>query len=207
MNKLRARDASLLFAPQLIEPRLLIEIREQHHLQTMQHYSFPSDPTPGSRLFKQVVEERRADNLKLIFRLLGLLFPIKDIHDTYYGVTSDDPRVRDHAVEFLDSLLPETLKRSLIPLLDRRGSTTRPETTAAELSSGQGALIDMLASVVKGPDPWFATCALYAIGEQKLPVPETVIRDAMAQPDRMVHEAAEAAWRRLTESAKLRACL
>ncbi len=207
MNKLRARDASLLFDPQLVERRLLIEIREQHRLQMMRHYSFPSDPTPGSRLFKQVVEERMADNLKLIFRLLGLLFPIKDIHDTYYGVTSDDLRVRDHAVEFLDSLLPETVRRTLIPLLDRRGSTTRPEATAAELSSGQGALIDMLASVVEGPDLWLTTCALYVIGEQKLPVPETVIRDAMAQPDRMVREAAEATWRRLTEPAKLKACL
>ncbi len=200
LNKLRVRDASLLFDLQLIEPRLLIEIREQHHLQTMQQHSFPSDPTPGSRLFKQVVEERRADNLKLIFRLLGLLFPIKDIHDTYYGVTSDDLRVRDHAVEFLDSLLPETLKRTLIPLIDRRGSTTRPEATAVDLSSGQGALIDMLAPVVKGPDPWLVTCALYVIGEQRLPVPEAVIRDAMAQPDRMVRETAEATWCRLHES-------
>ncbi|MBX3305385.1 MAG: hypothetical protein KF751_04955 [Nitrospira sp.] len=202
LNKLKARDASLLFDPQLIERHLLLEIREQHHLQTMQQYSFPSAPTPGSRLFKQVVEERRADNLKLLFRLLGLLFPIKDIHDTYYGVTSDDPRVRDHAVEFLDSLLPETVKQTLIPLIDRRGPTTGSETKAGALSVGQDALIKMLMSVVKGPDPWLSTCALYVIGEQKLPVPEAVIRDAMAQPDRMVSEAAEATWRRLSESAE-----
>lgn len=207
LNKLRARDASLLFDPQLIERRLLIEIREQHRLQTMRHYSFPSDPTPGSRLFKQVVEERRADNLKLIFRLLGLLFPIKNIHDTYYGVTSENPRMRDHAVEFLDSLLPETVRRTFIPLIDRRSSTARPEATAAVFSSGHGALIDMLASVVNGPDLWLSTCALYVIGEQKLPVPKAVICDAMAQPDRMVREAAEATWRRLTGSATLRACL
>ncbi|MDR4470089.1 MAG: hypothetical protein MRJ68_17610 [Nitrospira sp.] len=200
LNKLKARDASLLFDPQLIERHLLLEIREQHRLQTMQHYPFPSDPTPGSRLFKQAVEERKADNLKLLFRLLGLLFPIKDIHDAYYGVTSDDRRVRDHAVEFMDSLLPETMKPTFIPLIDRRSSTARSEATATVSSASQGTLLEMLASIVNGPDPWLATCALYVIGEQKLPVPEAIIRDAMAQPDRMVREAAESTWRRLNES-------
>lgn len=203
LNKLRARDASLLFDPQLIERRLLIEIREQHHLQTMQHYSFPSDPTPGSRLFKQAVEERKADNLKLIFRLLGLLFPIKDIRAAYYGVISDDPQVRDQAVEFLDSLLPETWKRSLIPLIDRRGSATESEATVAAFSSGQGTLIDMLASVVKGPDPWLASCALYIIGEQKVAVPDEVVREALEASDSTLREAAGLAWRRLTGSVAL----
>lgn len=201
LNKLRARDTSLFFDPLHIERRLLIEIREHDHLLTMRQYLLPAETAPSSRLFRQALTERMEDNLKLIFRLLGLLFPIKDIHAAYYGVKSDDARVRDHAIEFLDSLLPETLKRSLIPLIDRRASATGPEAKTAEFPPGRTILIDMLTAVVKGPDPWLASCALYAVGEQKVAVSEEVVREALEASDSMVREAAGLAWRRLTGSA------
>ncbi|MBI4000904.1 MAG: hypothetical protein HY348_03875, partial [Nitrospira defluvii] len=154
---------------------------------------------PSSRLFKQALTERMEDNLKLIFRFLGLLFPIKDIHAAYYGMTSDEARVRDHAIEFLDSALPATLKQPLMPLIDRRASET--ETKAAVFPSGRTTLIDMLTAVVKGPDPWLASCALYVVGEQKVAVSEEVVHEALEASDRMVREAAGLAWRRLTGSA------
>ena len=199
LNKLRARDASLFFDPLQIERRLLIEIREHDHLLTMRQYPLPADSDPSSRLFKQAVAERMEDNLKLIFRLLGLLFSIKEIHAAYYGVTSDDARVRDHAIEFLDSALPARLKQPLMPLIDRRALET--ETKAAVFPSGRTTLIDMLTEVVKGPDPWLASCALYVVGEQKVAVSEEVVREALDASDSMVREAAGLTWRRLTGSA------
>ena len=138
------------------------------------------------------------DNLKLIFRLLGLLFPLKDIHAAYYGVKSDDARQRDHAVEFLDSLLPTTLTESLIPLIDRRASATAPEAEAAVLPSGRTTFDDRLAAVARGPDPWLASCALYAIGEQKMATLTEAVRDALGASDGLVRETAVLAWRRLT---------
>lgn len=201
LDKLRARDGSLVFDPFHIERRLLIEIREHDRLLTMRQHPLPADSTPGSQLFKRALAERMADNLKLIFRLLGLLFPIKDIHAAYYGVISGEARVRDHAVEFLDSLLAETLKRSLIPLIDRRASAKGPAAKADLAPSGQSTLIDMFTAVVTGSDPWLASCALYAAGEQKLAVPEKFVREALEASDSLVRETAVVAWRRLTESA------
>ncbi len=182
LNKLRDRDPSLLVDASAVERRLLIEIHEHERLLTLRQSPLPVKTAPGSRLFKQAVMEQIEDHLKLIFRLLGLLFPIRDIHAAYFGVTSDDARARDHAVEFLDSLLPETVKRSLIPLIDRRASTAGAEAKAALFQSGRTALIDMLTAVVKGPDPWLASCALYVIGEQKISVPEEVMREAQGLP-------------------------
>jgi|CXWL01.1.fsa_nt_gi AAA family ATP:ADP antiporter len=201
LNKLRAKDESLRFDPSRVERRLLIEIREHDQLLTMRQYPLPAETAPSSRLFRQALTERMEDNLKLIFRLLGLLFPIKDIHAAYYGVRSDDARVRDHAVEFLDSLLPETLKRSLIPLIDRRASTTGPEAKAAVFPSDRTTLIDLLAAVVKDPDPWLACCALYLIGEQQMEVLAEVVHEVSGASDPLVRETAGLAWRRLTGQA------
>lgn len=198
LNKLRARDAALRFDPSRIEQRLLIDIGEHDHLLSMRHHPLPDDTAPSSRLFRQALTERMEDNLKLIFRLLGLLFPIKDIHAAYYGVKSEDVRLRDHAIEFLDSLLPETLKRSLIPLIDRRASATAPEVKVAVFPSGRTTFEDRLAAVVRGPDPWLASCALYAIGEQKMVTLTEAVREALGASDSLVRETAVLAWRRLT---------
>ena len=198
LNKLRARDAALHFDPSRIEQRLLIDIGEHDHLLSMRHHPLPDDTAPSSQLFRQALTERMEDNLKLMFRLLGLLFPIRDIHAAYYGVKSDDVRQRDHAIEFLDSLLPATLKQSLIPLIDRRASATAPEAKVAVFPSGRTTFDDRLAAVVRGPDPWLASCALYAIGEQKMATLTEAVRDALGASDSLVRETAVLAWRRLT---------
>lgn len=201
LNKLRDRDALLMVDAISIERRLLIELHEHERLLTLQQSPLP-ETAPGSRLFKQAVEEQIKDHLKLIFRLLGLLFPIRDIHAAYFGITSDDARVRDHAIEFLDSLLPETMKGSLIPLIDRRASTMVSESRKAEVASSRTTIIDMITAVVKGPDPWLAACALYVIGEQRISLSDEVLRVVLRASDPLVRETAELALRRLTGTVK-----
>ena len=197
LNKLRDRDTSLMVDALSIERRLLIELHEHERLLTLRQSPLPVETSPSGRLFKQAVMERIEDHLKLIFRLLGLLFPIRDIHAAYFGVTSDDARVRDHAVEFLDSLLPETVKRSLIPVIDRRASTVASVSRAARVASGPTTVIDLLTAVVNGPDPWLAACALNVIGDQKIGASEEVLREALQASHHLVRETAELALRRL----------
>jgi hypothetical protein len=200
LNKLRAREASLSFDPLHIEQRLLIEIRERDHLLAMRQVPLPVETAPSSRLFRQAITERMEDNLKLIFRLLGLLFPIKDIHAAYYGVISGEARARDHAVEFLDSLLPATLKQSLIPLVDARSPVVPLEAGISLFPTGAAILDERLAALVRGPDPWLASCALYVIAEQNVVALSELVREAMKASDSLVRETAEVTWRRLTGS-------
>jgi AAA family ATP:ADP antiporter len=200
LNKLRARDASLRFDQSRIEQRLLIDIREQYDLLRMRHYPLPSETAPSSRLFRQALAERSEDNLKLIFRILGLLFPIRDIHAAYYGVKSDDVRLRDHAVEFLDTLLPAALKRLLIPLIDQRTPAAVSDAGTSMFPSPWATFDEKLAALVRGPDPWLASCALYVIAEQNVAALSEPVREAMGASDSLVRETAGLAWCRLTGS-------
>ncbi|WP_447973833.1 Npt1/Npt2 family nucleotide transporter [Nitrospira sp. Kam-Ns4a] len=198
LNKLRAGDTSLVFDPPPIEQRLLIEIREYEHLLAMRQRPVPDETTPGSRLFRQALAERAEDHLKLIFRLLGLLFPIKDIHDAYYGLRASDARVRDYAVEFLDSMLPPPLKQALIPLIDRRVSTALRDPESLAFDSDPVTFRAGLAAVARGRDPWLASCALYIIGEQQMEALQEVVHESLGSPDSLVRETAGLAWRHLT---------
>lgn len=198
LNKLRAKDASLTFDQSRIEPHLLLEIRTHYDLMWMRHHPLPVETAPSSRLFRQALTERMEDNLKLIFRLLGLLFPIRDIHAAYYGLKSDNARLRDHAVEFLDSLLPATLKQDLIPLIDVRSEAASPEAGIAMVPPWRPTLDESLAALARGPDPWLASCALYVIGEQHMAALAELVRQALKSSEPLVRETAELALCRLT---------
>ena len=60
----------------------------------------------------------REESLERIFRLLGLRYDQRDLHDAYLGITSSDPALRDSAVEFVDNLINYDTRRYLLPLLD-----------------------------------------------------------------------------------------
>lgn len=42
----------------------------------------------------------------------------RDPYDTYWGITSEKPALRDSAVEFVDNLIDYGTRRYLLPLLD-----------------------------------------------------------------------------------------
>ena len=65
-----------------------------------------------------LLREHREETLERIFRLLGLRYNQRDIYDAYLGITSDEPVLRDHAVEFVDNLIDYGTRRYLLPLLD-----------------------------------------------------------------------------------------
>jgi hypothetical protein len=60
----------------------------------------------------------REEALERIFRLLGLRYNQRDIYDAYLGITSDEPSLRDSAVEFVDNVIDYGTRRYLLPLLD-----------------------------------------------------------------------------------------
>jgi hypothetical protein len=53
-----------------------------------------------------------------IFRLLGVLYPDRDLDSAYAAILSRVPAVRDSALELLDNTLDPHLRRLLLPLFD-----------------------------------------------------------------------------------------
>jgi len=68
----------------------------------------------------RLLQHRMGNTFNRLFRLLGLRYPPADIIPVHLALNSDAVAMQISAIEFLDNLLELSLKRLIIPLLDRR---------------------------------------------------------------------------------------
>ena len=103
-----------------------------------------------------------------IYRLLGLLFPWKDIFSTRWSIEHGDSRARASAFEYLDNLLTGQLRKHLMPALEelpidekvRRGNMilkTRPRDEE-----------ETLLHLINDGDQVVAACAISFVEKRKL---------------------------------------
>ena len=111
--------------PDRIDSVLEIEIERFAAFQQMRRLGTAPSESGATPVSKQQLVAWRDETLEAIFRLLGLRYDQRDLYDAYLGLTSENPVLRDSAVEFVDNLVEYRVRRALLPLLDD--------------SSGQGA--------------------------------------------------------------------
>jgi ATP/ADP translocase len=64
------------------------------------------------------LRETMEQEAERIFRLLGMLYPDRDLDGAYAAIRSRVPAVRDSAMELLDHTLDSAMRRLLLPLFD-----------------------------------------------------------------------------------------
>ena len=133
----------------------------------------------------------------MVFRLLGLRFPIQEIHDAYAGLRSADASIRAKAAEFVESLLSAPLKQYLIPIIDEWPLDAVLETGkrffSIDWSSGEQAL----SYLFRGTDSWLTACAIYTAGEWKVVPLMPELQRAVQSTDSLVKETARLALERM----------
>ncbi len=70
--------------------------------------------------FSSLLNQRMRGTFNRLFRLLGLRYPSADIIPVHLALTDEIVSIQISGIEFLDNLLELSLKRLIIPLLDRR---------------------------------------------------------------------------------------
>jgi AAA family ATP:ADP antiporter len=66
----------------------------------------------------KLLEERLDRQLQRIFRLLGIKYPPNDIEPIFNSIRYGEEEQRIHAIEFLDNILNNQLKKELIPVTE-----------------------------------------------------------------------------------------
>jgi HEAT repeat protein len=69
-------------------------------------------------LLARALADRLDQNLEVVFRLLGLIYPHRALLAAHRRFTGTDSRERAQAVELLDSLLDDELRHRLVPVLE-----------------------------------------------------------------------------------------
>lgn len=190
LNRLRSNYEDLKFDSRGLESALVEETKIHYEiLQALQSHT-RTESNEATNLLKRALTEKQYQNLERIFRLLGLVYPPRDIYNAYQGVVSEEKTVRSNAIEFLDNLLKGDIKKFVLPLLDdvsvdsvlRKGGEFFKVNRLNEEES--------LAFLITGRDPWLRACAIYRSGRLTSEKLTDLVKEAANDTDPIVSETA-----------------
>ncbi len=146
-----------------------------------------------------LLEQRQEGNLDRLFRLLGLRYQPADIIPIFRGLHAAGHQEKISALEFLDILLENNLKRLVIPVVEqgiRLGEVSERSTlmSAEELRIAQ---FHNFKRILRGRDVRLKLSVIYFIGytedEQYMPL----LRVNLESPDQRVRDMAGRAFDRI----------
>ena len=127
LARLRARDATLVFDPERVFAVVQREVevergvwKSHRDIERLGEGASPADAYLSSRA---------SSSLEHVFNLLSLVLAHRPLHIAYRGLHGKDPMVRGLALEYLESVLPATIRDRLWPYLEvdtRATPTGRP---------------------------------------------------------------------------------
>lgn len=112
------------------------------------------DDGKPSSLVDEFVQKRSSRSLEHVFTILSLVLPKKPLKIAFHGLHTDNSNLKGTALEYLESILPETIRKSLWPFLedDRKPggekAQSREEILADLMNSNQSIEVN-LAELIK----------------------------------------------------------
>ncbi|WP_420460580.1 Npt1/Npt2 family nucleotide transporter [Neolewinella sp.] len=127
LNALRRDFPRLGVSPKWVYRNIVAEARvydsQQQQLSvqyTLLHVAQSDEELTYRESYTGLLRQRMSGTFNRLFRLLGLRYPPADIIPVHLALQSDQVATQVSGIEFLDNLLELSLKRLIIPLLDRR---------------------------------------------------------------------------------------
>ena len=165
LERLRRERPALAFARAPIEERALAEARQALRCLSLR-FNLLRDDGQGS-LLDRALEERRERSVDRVYRLLGLVFPWRDVTVARRGMEGD-ARAHARAAEYLDNLLKGPLRRWLMPLLEEAPLEEKARKANALLRTRVRDPEDTLAQLVHDDDEALAAAAIQRVEEKGL---------------------------------------
>lgn len=172
LNKIRRRDPALVPTrpeiPDLLEAEVIGFYRSFQILVAL-------GASPGLKvsgkdtLLVRAVRERMENELERIFRLLGLMYPARDVHNAYAGLTSGRVHLEANSLEVLENLLRPEHYRMLAHVLDPEINVPEKLAFARQLvRTDVDSRAEALRILLRSEDRWLSACALHEIGKAKV---------------------------------------
>lgn len=170
LNRMRRNHEGLDFDAANLEPTLKEELR--------MGYQAAADQAAvrADTLVARVLEECQDLAFERASRVLGLIYPLRDILAAYQGLVSADEAMSHAGLEFLDNTLSLRHRRLVVPLADPDLTPGAKAERGASLLErihvqDEGVVLERLAT--SRENPWLATVAAVALGRRpSLPAPD-----------------------------------
>lgn len=119
-------------------------------------------------LLAEALNHRAMQNDEHIFRLLSLLYPSRTIFTVFYNLKSEIASERANAIEVIDNLIENDLKRPLMPIVENRPLQAKLKVGAEYFGIKEVTLNEVITMCLENSDEWLKICALYSIGQSRL---------------------------------------
>jgi len=194
LNKLRRSAPALLPAsPQfagLLDAEIVGFYRSSQILAAFDPDAETSRSHRGSEaLLTRALRERMDRELERIFRLLALLYPPRDIHNAYVGLSSRRPRLQANSLEMLEHLLrPELYKRLSWGLDPEISLGERLDFAQRLCRTSVKSTVEALRILLNSEDRWMRACALYTVGKLRVLELSNDVRQVSCHGDSLLAE-------------------
>jgi hypothetical protein len=109
------------------------------------------DGAPGTSFVDEIVEDRASRSLAHVFTLLSLILPAEPLRIAFQGLHTDDAGLRGTALEYLEGVIPSSVRTQLWPFLEEdqraplpaRSGRPREEVLADLLRSNQSIAMNL----------------------------------------------------------------
>ncbi|MBI4483855.1 MAG: hypothetical protein HY652_13335 [Acidobacteria bacterium] len=196
LNRLYELKPDLPRQRPLIAERIYAETKAYYEALTLLQAVAPEPGSGGGNLLERALRERMDQNLEIIFRLLGLRYPQKDIYFAYAALKGNRADRRAAAIEFLDNLLHKNLKSIILPLLEESSAERLIDRANRLFGIQTKRREEALRLVLEQPDVWLKVCALHEVGARPVPALSDICRRLSADGEPLIRETAEWALKR-----------
>ena len=197
LNRMREQNPDLPPLRPAIIARIFTETREFYEALVTCQSLAESAGGGSAALLRKSLRERMDQNLELIFRLLGLHYPMRDIYSAFSALRGTRPARRTAAIEFLDSLLRQDLRAVILPLLEEPSTARLVEIAMRNFDLPPRRREEALGVILEQNDEWLMACALHEVGATRTTELENMCRKLADDKRPLVRETAAWAVRQL----------
>ena len=151
------QDPGIRISPEMVYEAVQREVSTDKKVWVSQQLQ-DGNESPYGPAFADLLRDRTSRSLEHVFRLLSLVFPKEPLRIAFRGLHAGDENLRGIALEYLESVLPPSVREPLWPFLDdhrpaERTKRSHQETLATLLGSHESIELDLAAAKRRVSEP------------------------------------------------------
>jgi AAA family ATP:ADP antiporter len=172
LEKLHRGHPELAIDPKRVEELAANECRRYFRYLGLHYNLYSADgrslSLPRNSLLDRALEEKKRRVFDRMFRLLGLLYPWKDVEAARRTLAGGDARLRASAAEYLDNVIKGPLRRLVMPILEDMPLAERVAKGNVLIKTRKREVSETLARLMYDEDPVVAATAIDSIREHQV---------------------------------------
>ena len=168
---IRRHHPALRFDVSAIESLILKEAARYCTYLTLRQNLLQADADGPGTLVVRALGDKLDRTLDRIYRLLGLIYPWKDIADARFAIERGSGRSKSSAVEYLDNLLHGAIRARIMPLLEDVPIEEKVRHANLLLKTRPRDVVDTIAQLIHEDDQVVSASAIHFVERRGLWAP------------------------------------